>query len=558
MPLEMEQFNVQEQIQRYVRILKDKWFLIVVCAIVAALIGYGAGQLWPKTYESSTLFVLRGSRIIDDFSSLEKSIKDVKLNVKQQTLTREIRSQTRLETTLKKLEWKEYITAQMDPMKKLQNFYTKVRSKLGVLINTDPIGDTQVEISFTWTDPHKAARFCETMRDTWVDAKIDKYKEDCISRCEKAEYLVSERMKAYRKAQRDLEEFEMEHNYAAMGTRLDNYQIRAELTPKISQNRAKVESKGQEIADLENELAKTPKEIDKKEQKKNPEFEKAYSKWMKSRETYERMAKRYTEAHPGLKRAKDSMDEARASVDELQEMGLEYVVVGLSGEVNPDYRMVREKLVDLRPEYAEAKAALAQQEEQLREIEQRIADLPFKENEYKRLEAEIELAMEKYQKAEEEIQPLRDRISSFQTMRKTGSVWQAESTFKNSAYEVLDAAIPATEPKNPMAIIIMVVFILGGLGLGLVLALAGELLKSSFSTMEEVAMALQKPVLGGVNRIMTAAEIRSIRWRKVIFTSSSLLVIFSLVALIYICNAYPQLIPPAIVEQVNSIREALG
>jgi len=166
--------------------------------------------------------------------------------------------------------------------------------------------------------------------------------------------------------------------------------------------------------------------------------------------------------------------------------------------------------------------------------------------------------LEKYQKAEEEIQPIRDRIASFETIQKKGAVWQAESTFKNQTYEVLQPAIPATKAKNPMALIIMVVFILGGIGLGLLLALAGEFLKSSFSTQEEVAIALQKPVLGGVNRIMTAAEIRAIKWRKVVFTSSSLLLIFSLVAIIYICNQYPQLIPPAIVEQVNSIREKLG
>ncbi|MFH1999515.1 MAG: hypothetical protein ABIK28_07540, partial [Planctomycetota bacterium] len=65
-------------------------------------------------------------------------------------------------------------------------------------------------------------------------------------------------------------------------------------------------------------------------------------------------------------------------------------------------------------------------------------------------------------------------------------------------------------------------------------------------------------VLGGVNRIMTAAEIKAIKWRKIIFTSSSLLVIFSLIAVIYICNMYPQLIPRSLVEQVNEIRESLG
>ena len=102
------------------------------------------------------------------------------------------------------------------------------------------------------------------------------------------------------------------------------------------------------------------------------------------------------------------------------------------------------------------------------------------------------------------------------------------------------------------------VSLLLGFGLGLVLSLVGELLKSSFTTQEEVVSYLKRPVLGSVSPIMTESEIKAIKWRKAIFASSTLFLIFSLVAILYICNQYPQLIPHAIVEKVNEIREALG
>jgi hypothetical protein len=191
-------------------------------------------------------------------------------------------------------------------------------------------------------------------------------------------------------------------------------------------------------------------------------------------------------------------------------------------------------------------------------VEEKINKLPRIMMERQAIEEDIKMATEEYQKAHAEILPLRDRLASFEGRRQRGEAWETEPILRNQAFELLTPANAPGTPENPMTLIILAVSLLAGLGLGIALPMVGEMLKTSFTTQEEVLSYLQKPVLGAVNRILTERELRAIRWRKVIYTTSSLLLIFSIVAIIYICNQYPQLIPPPIVEMVNEIREALG
>lgn len=558
MAIEME-FNFQEQIRRYLGLLRERWFLITVCVIIAMLIGFGLAQLWPSSYESSTLFVLREARLIDPDSSLEQAIAGgiPGLAHKQTTLSNEIKSQSRIEKVLKdeKLEWKEYIKAQMDSGD-LQKFYVKVRNALRIDLSPAAMGEIQVKFSFTWNDPFKARDFCNKMREVWIDSRLDKYKQDNVSNLDKAEIALREKREEYNATQQELEKFDNETQYASLGTLEENNRLKTDLITSIGRNRAKVESLEGEIADLENALSVLPKMVQQEGKRINEDYQKAYEAWKKATSLFELKERRLTDANPDLLKARDAMESAKERLDELESM--KYQVQGVEEVFNPEYQNKSKLLTELKPQFAMAKAELENGEAQLSDVEEKIQKLPGVLAERDYLTGEVEIARDMYHKTLEDIQPLRVRVNSFKTIRKAGSAYQAENTFRNQTFEVLEDANPAASPKNPMALIIMVAFTLIGLGIGLVLALAGELLKSSFSTQEEVAVFLKRPVLGGVNRIMTAAEIKTIKWRKVIFTSSSLLVIFSLIAVIYICNMYPQLIPRAIVEQVNEIREALG
>jgi uncharacterized protein involved in exopolysaccharide biosynthesis len=534
--------------------MSERWFPISVCTVIMLLIGFGLAQLWPSAYESDTLFVLRSSKLVDD-SAFEKSVNPVALAAKQRTLMNELTSHSRLTEVLRELAWIEFIKAQMD-QKSYQNFLNKVSSSIRVEIFPDAVGDTQVKLFFSWNDPMKARDFCDKMRDIWIDNKLENYKQDYTARLEKAEALLRERREKLAKDKQALEKFDAETFYASIGTLEELNRQKTDLMLQCGTDRAKVRSLDMSVKDLENELVKIPQKIPEENQKKNPEWVKAYKDWQLKFKRYQLKRERLTDANPDLVRLKEEVQAAQEYLDELEPE--KYITEGLNEKINPEYTNKSAELTKLKPQLADSRERLTICEEQLADIEEKITILPGLTAERQYLEDEIELSKEKCHQAEIDIQPLRDRVSAFSSVRRVGPGSRPVPSFKSQTFEVLQYALAAKSPKNPMGLIIVIGFTLVGLGLGLILSLAGEFLKGSFSTQEEVISLLKKPVLGGVNRIMTAAELRAIKWRKVLFASSSLLVIFSLIAIIYICNNYPHLIPTAIVEQVNQIRESLG
>ncbi|MBU0755286.1 MAG: hypothetical protein KJ645_09110, partial [Planctomycetes bacterium] len=308
MPVEtMQEFNIQEQIRRYLGLLGERWFLIAVCVIIMMLIGFGVAQLWPNSYESSTLFVLRSSRLVDD-TAFEKAINPAAaLAAKQRTMIGTIRSHARVEEVMRTLEWKEFIKAQMDPIS-LTEFFTKVGNAIQVEIIQDAVGDTQVELSFTWNDPNKAALFCETMRDVWIDKKLESYEKDYTDKLDIAEILLREQWDAYAQAKQDLEKFDNETQFSSLGTLDELNRLKTELIAQIDVNRGKVLSMGHSITDLENQLATIPQSIPQAKQVKNPEWVTAFANWKIAYSDYQKKQERLTEANSDLIKAREKVE----------------------------------------------------------------------------------------------------------------------------------------------------------------------------------------------------------------------------------------------------------
>jgi uncharacterized protein involved in exopolysaccharide biosynthesis len=555
MPMDSENINVQEQVQRYLRLLRERWYRIAVVTVIALLIGFGLAQLWPLSYEANTFFVLHESQLVDD-STLEKSLKAMRVGAKQSTLVSEIRSRSRIVAVLDKLGWKEYITAQMNPGTDLMNFMAKVSKNLNVAVSTDTTGETQVRFTFVWNDPRKAADFCNTMRDTWMDIKIDGYMQTYRERLDAAEVLLQERDKDYMAAQAELEKFDRETNFASLGNLEINNKVKIELRGSISLSRSKVTSLGKQIEKLKGELAVIPQKIDNANKKQNPEYVKALNAYTKADKSYKTKQESYTENNPKLIQAKAQLDSLEEALLALKDK--EYTVEGIQEVLNPLFATKSQQLDTILPEHEIARENLMADEARLEEIEATIQKLPHMMSERAALQATVALTLEEYNAAHTDILPLQGRVQTFRSFAEKDGIWEGQFTFRNQTFEVLQISHPPNEPTNPMMIIILSVAFFVGLGLGVVFALIGEVLKSSFSSQEEVSGYLGKPVLGMVDRIITEADLRAMRWRKGIMTSTSLLVIFSLVAIIYICNQYPQLIPDGVVEKVNQIRESMG
>jgi len=247
------------------------------------------------------------------------------------------------------------------------------------------------------------------------------------------------------------------------------------------------------------------------------------------------------------------METAKAALDGLEP----FIVNGMVTVKNQEFTQRTILLEGMKTEYAKAEKGLEIFRVQLDDVNKKIEALPVIEAELADLRAVVDRALEERDQAELDIQPYRDRTESLRTVRQRAGAWEEEATFKDRTFEILTHARKLQDPEDPMDIIILVFSFFIGLGFGVVLSLMKEMLKLSFTSREEVVFTLGKPVLGAVCAIMTQAELRSVRFKKFVFTTSSLLLIFTIAAILFICNNYPQLIPQGIVETVNQIRDSL-
>ena len=71
----------------------------------------------------------------------------------------------------------------------------------------------------------------------------------------------------------------------------------------------------------------------------------------------------------------------------------------------------------------------------------------------------------------------------------------------------------------------MSVGLLGGLALGLVLAVLGEFGHNGYRSVGDITRALSMPVLGAINSIVTREEARRLSTRKLMVTTSTLILV---------------------------------
>jgi polysaccharide chain length determinant protein (PEP-CTERM system associated) len=159
------------------------------------------------------------------------------------------------------------------------------------------------------------------------------------------------------------------------------------------------------------------------------------------------------------------------------------------------------------------------------EIEQLDAQITFKQNEEKRLrtlaggyQQRIEMAPTR----ESELVELTRDYATLQTMYTNllGKKEEAKISANlerrqvGEQFKLLDPARLAEKPFSPDRQRINMFGIMGGLAIGIALVMLIEYRDSSFKTDDEVASVLQLPVLAVVPVMLSDAERRAIRWRR--------------------------------------------
>jgi len=541
--------DTREAVQLFIAAVRRHSVRVVFTTLVFVLIGLGITMLWPPKYKSETQFMLRESRLVTDSAAMQ-DLEKIPLSKKLQSLQNELKSMRRVGDVLDELQWKEWLETAGRPSRR-RALYVKIKGNLGVAMSPDVTGSINATISFAWTSPGKAADFVNRLRDAWIKLVSDGYRKTLENDKERAEKLLAERQQDYNDRLGDVHTYEQENDVPSLLTNEINNEMKAETQLKLSEARARLESTVTDIEILRTELNLIAPQYEDEVLPNNPEQALAWKNLEKAKAAFRNIEGKYMPAHRKYEAAVDAI--AAADAELAAAGGTPEKLKSI--ENNPLFQAKAAQLVAATEEEREYRALVETYQTEVEAIEERLRRLPVVTSQLRRLNSQVATADELLNQARLDIQPLRDRVAAVRSQNT--AVNQSGGILGRGAFEIIDQGIEPERPMLPIGAIIMALSLILGVGTGLLGPVLSELTRSSFGSVKEVTRTLGVPVLGAVDLILTARDVRARSVQSALTITTMALVLTALATALYIYSAKPHVLPASVLRTLREVQLAL-
>lgn len=487
-PVEPEGPNLLDYLGMFRRRIRT----IVVPAILLAILGGVLAVVLPKQYEAETKFIIKDPGLMDGSkgtSSVRMSHKPLLIRAED-----EIKSPRFLRPIINRLGISEgYNVARPDEFSELLDYIDR---NLKVAIDKARVGPDRVVIRYRGRNQAKVVEFVDSVREAYRDLFRDQFRRPV--------------RESYSTAAKAVEEFERELA-----------DLRAEQEKHASSADAALLNQGQRLGREAERL---------QEQLSNAERD------------FESTGIRLTKAENQLRaRPMDSIQKTLVENEAKKEIGLRLELA--RGALN---ELLLKGLTDLTPEVQQARAAVSALEAEFNSVDDVIErpgqivkdelrlelegvvfglkrDLEARQKDISDLKARLKTVNKDLAKIPEvEARDERIRSQIKRVERELGIANQAFGDYRESWESVRDADLfrvldyphandPPVFPSMPIFILIGLV---GGLFVGLGLAVMREFSGMTYATAAQVKGAVPIPVLGEVSRIVSEEEMEQERSRR--------------------------------------------
>lgn len=541
--------DVREAVQLFLEAVRRHLPRVVFTTLVFLLLGVFLTMLWPAKYESETQFLLREVRIVFDTAVLD-DLDDIPLARKQLSLSKELKSMNRVSAVLQELQWKEWLETAGNPARR-KSFYRKVATNLSVDLEADVTGGINATLAFQWTTRKKATDFVNRLRDSWIKRVLDGHRQSLEKRKEAAEHVVIDRQQAYNDSLGALRTYEEENKVHSLSTTEINHEMKADFVTKLAEAKAALNTIVTKVAGLEKELAVIEPEYEVPSLPSDPDQLLAYKKWQKFEADFETVAAKYTPANRKYIVADEKRLAAEQKLDELG--GKPESLMASAG--NPLYLAKATQLLSMQEKQQETKVLVDSYESELFDIDSRLDRLPIVNMDLARLREQKSIAGTLLGEAKIAVQPLRDQVRALRSSNT--SVNQPSDSSGGKAFEIIDYGIEPEYAVLPIGAMIMALSLVLGVGLGLSGPVLAELTRSSFGSAKEVSRTLGVPVLGAVDMILTARDVRARAVQSALTLTTMVLVLAALSTALFIYSEYSNVLPATVLRTLRDVQLAL-
>ena len=496
-------------------IFHRKWLILSVFGLVSVVTAVIAARL-PNVYSSETLILVDPQKVPDNYV---KATVSGDIRNRLGTLKQQILSATRLQKIIDNLNL--YSTERKTMAR--EDVISRMRSDIGVNVVSDFGGSQDLQafrIQYSGGDPQLVSQVTNELASLFIEENLKAREQQAQGTSEFLTNQMEETKKTLEDQEAKLKDFRLKHIGEMPEQQSADLQILGQLQSQLqlegdALNRAEQQKNYTESMMASSESGGVVDLDDGDTTKPNgagrpmaPGAMPANPAAVKEKQLAELQARGYTENHPDIRRLRQEIERINKNSKELAATASPTVTPDIPAQVAqipappasakrppvapPKYvnPVLQAQLNALDSEIAKHKEQVQSLSKQVAGYQAKLEQIPVREQEITGLVRDYEISKAHYG------QLLNSELSA-------ATATQLEVRQKGEKFSILDPAQPAQKPSKPNRALINAGGSLGGLALGLFLALATEFLGMSITSADHLTAVSGLPVLEVIPSIET-------------------------------------------------------
>lgn len=514
-------------------ILHRKWLVIATFLVISGLTAVIAYRM-PDVYTSETVIMVDPQKVPESYV---KPTVTGDVRNRLGTLSQQILSATRLQKIIDQFN---LYPVERNTMAR-EDVIALMRKDITVSMvgNSGPNQEVQAfKIGYSGRDPRLVANVANKIASLFIDENLKARADQAEGTTDFLENQLKETKAALETQEAKLRDFKLKHvgempeqqqaTLQILGQLQSQLQIESDALARAEQQKSYLQSMTSQVAPVVDLDQDQPQAANRSAAAKTPAGKRSHLEVMKS-QLAALMAQGYTDLHPDVRRLKSDIAKQEAleavqgkgpgpAPDRVTSEPVKTVAVATTstasnnanpkaapaGYLNP---VIQSQLNSVDTEIGKHKQEIGRLNKEISSYQGKLEAIPVREQEIADLVRDYEISKAHYK------QLLENQLSA-------ETATQLEIRQKGETFSVLDPAQPAERPSRPNRMLIDIGGSLGGLVLGLMLAIVTELFETSISAPEHLADMNGIPMLEVIPIIETQIE-RRLRKRRLILASAS-------------------------------------
>jgi succinoglycan biosynthesis transport protein ExoP len=529
--------------EHYLRLIVHRWWLVLGVALAVSAATIVFSHFMPNIYTSETVILVDPQKVPDAYV---KSTVTGDVRNRLSTLSQQILSATRLQRII------ETLNLYPEDRKKLarEDVITHMRSDISVQVVSD-FGASQdfqaFRITYSGKDARLVAQVTNELASLFIEENLKAREQQATGTTEFLQNQLQESRKDLEAQEARLKQYRMMHlgempeqqsaDLQIMGQLQSQLQLEGDALSRAEQSKGLLQSmlaQSAPVVDVDDGQPKGPKGPDAKGGDTSSPRAPVNTQLRNDKARLAALLARYTPDHPDVRKLKQQVEREEAAeaalaaaapplavpVEKAPEPPAPVVRAAAPPPVNHVNPVIQSQITTLDAEIAKHKEETQRLSKQVSAYQAKLSAIPVREQEITQLVRDYEVSKAHY-----------GQLLTQQLSAETAT--QLEIRQKGEKFEVLDPGQVAERPSRPNRALINGAGAVGGLILGILLAVGTEFLGISITSPEDLSAATGVPVLEVIPLILTRVDRRRRTRRRLVTSASAIATILAVCLILF-------------------------